>query len=425
MKRLAVKILSVCARAVINKYQPKIVAITGTVGKSSAKEAAYAVLKHSLVTRSSFGNYNTEIGTPLSVLGLSAPGRSIFRWLKVFGRTIRLLLVADHTYPDVLVLEMAADKPGDIAALTAIAKPHIAAITAITPVHMEKFGSMEKVKKEKTGIWHGMTPNGVAVANIDDPLVREDAEKIKGKKITYGFSADAQIRAGEINIFEGGGAEIEERVKGTAFKLYSDGSVLPVHLPGVLGRSHVLSALSGVAIGTAMGLNYHEVIEGLHGYGALPGRMRLIPGIKHTLLVDDTYNSSPAASISALEELKNVPIGEGNKHYAVLGDMLELGEDSERYHTEIGRKAAELGIGVLVGVGERSATIAAAAREAGMEEGNVFHFGRAEDAGRFIQDRIKRGDALLIKGSRGMRMERVTKELMAEPERAGELLVHE
>lgn len=424
MRKIAIKILSACARAVLKKYQPKIVAITGTVGKSSAKEAVFAVLKNSLVTRASAGNYNTDIGVPLTILDLAAPGKSFFKWFGIALKTLRLLVKTDHSYPDVLVLEMGADSPGDIDALTAVAAPQVAVLTAVTPVHLLKYGSLEALQKEKARIWRGLGSTGIAVGNIDDPRVREEMQKVKTKKITYGFSPEAEIRAGEATIFQGLGEYIEERIRGVAFKLYSEGSALPVHLSGVFGRTHVSAATTGAAIGLAMGLNYHEIVEGLHDYRPLPGRMRLIAGIKHTLLIDDSYNSSPAACRSALEELKLIPVAEGNKRYAILGDMLELGTESVRYHLEIGRWAAELGIDVLIGVGELGREIVKAAKDAGMDEGRVFHFGDVVEAGRLAQDLIKRGDISLIKGSRAMRMERITKELMAEPERADELLVH-
>lgn len=423
MRYIAIRLLSMCARAVLRKYQPKIVAITGTVGKSSAKEAAFAVLKNFLVTRESRGNYNTEIGVPLTIIDLPAPGKSFFKWLAVGFKTLGLLFKINHAYPDVLVLEMGADKPGDIDALTNIAIPQIAVVTAITPAHLLKYGSLEALQKEKARIWYRLGSTGVAVGNIDDPRVSEELQKVKIKKITYGFSPEAEIRSGDMTIFQGPGEYIEERIRGVAFKLYSDGSALPVHLSGVFGRTHVSAATTGAAIGLAMGLNYHEIVEGLHEYRPLPGRMRLIPGIKHTLLLDDSYNSSPAACRSALEELKSIPVAEANKRYAILGDMLELGAESARYHLEIGRAAAQLGIDVVIGVGELGGEIVRAAKVAGMEEGKIFHFARADEAGRFAQDLIKYGDVILIKGSRAMRMERITKELMAEPLRAEDLLV--
>lgn len=424
MRNIAIKILSACAKAVLKKYQPRIIAITGTVGKSSAKEAVFSSLKNSLVARASSGNYNTQIGVPLSVLDLGMPGKSPFKWLHLLGRAAKLLLKTDHTYPDVLILEMGADKPGDIAELTAIAKPNIAVITAITPVHLQKYGSFDALQKEKLGIWRFLDKNGIAIGNIDDPRVAEEMKKIKFKKFSYGFSAEADIRAGEKTIYQGGGEEIEERTKGIAFKLYSHGSVLPVHLPGVYGDAHILSALAGAAVGSAMGLNSHEIIEGLHGYKPLPGRMSLIPGIKHTLILDDTYNSSPAACLRALEDLKSIPISEGNRYYAILGDMLELGAGSVNYHREAGARAAELGIDAIIGVGKLASEIIRGAAEAGLPKENLFHFADTESAGRFAQERIKRGDVILIKGSRGMKMENITKELMVEPEQAEELLVH-
>lgn len=422
MKQLAIKILAICARSVLRKYQPKIVAITGTVGKSSAKEAVYAVLRHSLVVRASFGSYNNELGVPLSILNLPPPGRNILKWIKAIFHTAKLLFITDHTYPDVLILEMGADRVGDIAKLTSIVPPNVAVLTAITPVHLEKFGNLETVQREKARIWSRL--HGVAVGNIDDERVRMELSKVKTKTVTYGISEDAIVRTDGAAIFTGAGEEIYEKIRGVAFKLLGDGSALPVHIPGVLGKSHLYAALAGAATGVAFGLNYHDIVEGLHLYSPLPGRMRLLPGIKHTLLIDDTYNASPAAMESALTELKDLPINEGNKKFACLGDMLELGADSESLHAEVGRIVASSGIDILVCVGERSAGVARAASLGGMAEDHIFHFAGSAEAGTFLQDRIRRGDIILIKGSRGMHLEKVVKELMAEPLRAEELLVH-
>jgi UDP-N-acetylmuramoyl-tripeptide--D-alanyl-D-alanine ligase len=299
----------------------------------------------------------------------------------------------------------------------------VAVLTAVTPVHLEKFGNMEAVQREKARIWSRL--RGVAVGNIDDEKVRMEISKVKTKTVTYGISEDATVRADGISVFTGAGEEVYEKIRGVAFKLLGDGSALPVHLPGVLGRSHLYAALAGAATGVAFGLNYHDIVEGLHLYSPLPGRMRLLPGIKHTLLIDDTYNASPAAMESALTELQELPINEGNKKFACLGDMLELGAESDSLHADIGSLAASSGIDILVCVGERSASIIKAAALGGMAEDHIFHFAGAAEAGKFVQDRIRRGDIILIKGSQSIRLERAVEEIMAEPDRKAELLVRQ
>jgi UDP-N-acetylmuramoyl-tripeptide--D-alanyl-D-alanine ligase len=172
-------------------------------------------------------------------------------------------------------------------------------------------------------------------------------------------------------------------------------------------------------------MNLVDVSKALANYQAPPGRMRILEGIKHTLILDDTYNSSPQSSLMALGSLKRIELFTGARRFAVLGDMLELGSYTAEGHREVGKFAVQAGVDELVVVGERSVDTMQAAKKAGMAEERIFHFDTSEQAGRFVQDRIKQGDLILVKGSQGMRMEKVVKEIMAEPLRAEELLVRQ
>ncbi|MFA5358390.1 MAG: UDP-N-acetylmuramoyl-tripeptide--D-alanyl-D-alanine ligase [Patescibacteria group bacterium] len=428
MKKLIQKILRFFARRILLRYKPQVVGITGSIGKTSCKEAIYTVLSSEFSARQNDKNYNNEFGVPLTVIGTETGGRNIFKWLLVFGRATRLLFWRDKSYPAVLVLEMGADHPGDIKYLTDFVKCYVGVVTGVAPVHIEFFGDLENIAKEKSVMVKSLDKNGIAVLNYDDELVRGMANGLRaGKVITYGFEAGAEVQGYEEKI---SGQNISrkdgvEAIRGISFKVSYDGNVVPVFLPAVVGKHSVNAALAAIAVGVAFGLNLVRIAESLGQYRPPKGRMNLIDGIKYTLIIDDTYNSSPKPAIAALEVLAKVQLPQARRKYAVLGDMLELGSYTERAHLEVGRKVAELGIDYLLTVGERSLQVANAAIGAGMSEDRVYTFDNSAEAGKFLQDRIEQGDLILVKGSQGMRMEKIVKELMAEPLRAKELLARQ
>lgn len=421
MKKLIQKILYVIARAVLKKYKPEVIGITGSMGKTSTKEAVFAVLSSKLRVRQNLKNYNNELGVPLSILGVESGRKSVFKWLGVILHGVRLILFRDAGYPQILVLEMGADHPGDIKYLTDLAPCKVGVVTGIGPAHLEFFESIEKIVKEKRIIVSHLNSDGFAVLNRDDEKVYEMREKTRAKVLTYGFDSAADVRAQEEGVI-GEGVDI----RGINFKLSYAGAVVPIFIPGVLGKQHIYAALAGATVGIAYGMNLVEIAESLKNYKAPKGRMNLVPGIKRTLIIDDTYNASPIPTEVALEVLQAIKLpAEDDKKFAVLGDMLELGSFSEEGHKQVGRAAAGDGIDYLVTIGERSRDIARAALAAGMSEDRVSNFPTPEEAGIFVQNKMKQGDIVLVKGSQGMRMEKVVKELMAEPLQACELLVRQ
>lgn len=421
--------LKMLAKMVLAKYKPKIIGITGSIGKTSTKDAVYTVLAGKFNVRRNIKNYNNEIGLPLTILGFDSPGRNIFGWLFLFFKAFGLIVFRDNNYPKILVLEMGVDRPGDMSYLNSIAKADIGVVTFIGPVHLEYFGSIDKIKEEKGKLIKNIDASGWAIINYDNEKARQLANKSQAKVLKFGLNEGADIRAQEV-VFSFAGMENFENnnfnnLSGITFKLSYKGSFVPVHLPNVLGQSAVYAALGAAAVGVASGLNLLEISEALNKFDAPKGRMNIIPGIKKTLIIDDTYNSSPQAVISALEVIKEIPINPGARKVAVLGDMFELGSISEESHIEVGRYLVKCGVVRLVAVGARSLGITRGAKEAGMSEDHIFHFDDSQTAGEFVKGRIKSGDLVFVKGSQGMRMEKVVKEIMAEPQKAGELLVRQ
>ncbi len=425
MKKLIQYKLKILAKMILGKYRPDVIGITGSVGKTSAKEAIACVLsENKFKVRRNIKNYNNEIGLPLTIIGADSPGSNIFGWLAVFSKALKLILFKDKNYPKILVLEMAADKPGDISYLTAMVKPKVGVLTLIGPVHLEFFGSLEKIIEEKSLIFSNLENNGWAVLNYDDGKARQAVKKMEIKKfLTYGLDEQAKIRAQELNISLAN--ESNNKILGISFKLSYNGSAVPVILPNVLGQPAVYAALAGAAVGIIYGLNLVEISQALKKFKSPLGRMNLINGVKNTLIIDDTYNASPQSTIKALEALVNLPFKSSNQRYAVLGDMLELGSYSETAHYEVGQIVAENKVDKLIVVGERARDIGRGAINAGLNENNIFHFDNSVEAGKFIQDRINPGDIILVKGSQGMRMEKVVLEIMAQPLRVKELLVRQ
>ena len=411
--------LKLFAKAILLKYKPDFIGITGSVGKTSCKEAVFAVLSANFNVRKNIKNYNNEIGVPLTIIGAYSGNKSIIKWLKVFFKALKLLFTTDYLYPKILILEMGADKPNDISYLLSFIKCKIGILTAIGDAHIEYFGTQNKIATEKRLIISELVQDGWAIINKDNELAWAQKAHAKANVMSFGIHNESAVQADDIILLS------RSNELGLNFKLRNEGTVVPVFLPNIVSHQHVYAILAGVAVGIIYNLNLVAISELVQKYKGIAGRTRLIPGIKHTQLIDDTYNSSPLACQAAIDLLVTLPIKEGARRFAILGDMLELGKFSEASHQEVGRYIAEHNIDILITVGEMSRDIARGAKEAGMKDEYVFSFTRTDEAGHFIQNRMKEGDIVLIKGSQGMRMEHITKEIMAEPERAKELLVRQ
>lgn len=413
------KILRFFSKSVLRKYKPVIVAVTGSVGKTSTKEAIYHVLKTSFgekEVRRNQRNYNNEIGVPLTIFGMETAGRSIFLWFLKFCK-IFYMLVFKIKYPSFLVLEMGADRPGDIKYLVNFVRPKVGVITALgeIPVHVEFFAGPQELAKEKRNLISSMDENGIAILNYDDEAVKSMAEGIRAKIFTYGLREKADIRATNYDLK----TDINGNVSELNFKLEFSGSSVPAKLINVLGVQHLYSALAAASVGITFNMNLVEIVEALKEFQPLPGRMRLIKGVKNTLIIDDTYNAALLSMEAALDGLK---IFENRRKIVVLGDMLEIGEYAPEAHKKIGKKAAEVA-DLIFTVGPRAKFIAEEAIKQGIPENRIFQYLISDDAAMKVQEEIKENDIILIKGSRAMKMEKVVKEIMAEPDKAGELLV--
>lgn len=408
----AERLLGFMARMVLRKHRPLIVGVTGSVGKSSAKEAAALVLSDFGSVRKSEGNYNNEIGLPLTVLGVGTAGSAFGRMLSAMVR-FPFLMIWPSSYPETLVLEMGVDRPGDMNALLDILTVKIGVVTRVGESHVEYFGSVANIAKEKGRLISSLPADGFAILNADDGRVLGMAKKTKAVVMSYGFDAGATVRADNIL------SQRTENGIGSSFKLNYAGKSIPVRLPGVVARHHISDALAGAAVGIAAGMNLVDIAKRLEGFAPLPGRLRFLVGRNGSGLLDDTYNASPASVSAALETLREIP---AHRKVVVFGDMLELGAISEEEHRKLADGILSAQVGMAVLVGKRMRSLGDELRSRGMDRGNVLNFPDPDSAAMTIRDLVRGGDLVLVKGSQGLRMEKISEALLGQPADAASVL---
>jgi len=436
------------AARVIRREQPTIIAVTGSVGKSSTKNAVGIILDAAdpqAKVRVSIKNYNNELGVPLTILGLRAPGRSPFLWVRAVWTVLFFALGWKRTGIKTFVLEMGADKPGDLAYLTRIAPPSVGLVTAVTPedpamapVHAANYASIDAMAAEKATLVEAVRVGGTAILNADDERVRAMRALTKERVYTFGQTEGADVRlVGTRMVCEEG--EHGNESKGIEISVESFNRLRKIFLPGVFGKPIAYAVCAALTVSAILDNDIDESLGRLkEKFRGLPGRTRIIPGIKYTTLLDDSYNASPVAVLSALRDLAQLDLKEGQRRVACLGEMRELGEQSEALHRLVGAEAAKLNLDLLVVCGTLAHVMAEGARGAGMADDRIKIFDDTPEAGLFLQEWIKPGDVVLAKASEGphpssanwnqvtgVRMERIIKELMADPARAGELLVRQ
>ncbi len=418
-KKIITYILRVESQLVLWKYKPKIVAITGTVGKTSTKDAVYAVVSGISYVRKSEKSYNSEIGLPLTILGVPNGWNNPLIWFLNILKGL-WLFIGPHKYPKWLVLEVGISKPGDMRRTASWLKTDAVIITMIgdTPAHIEFFDSHKHLVEEKSSLIKTLKKDGILILNNDDEVVRGMKEKTKNCIVTFGFKEDSDLKGLGDNIFYNNLGVPE----GLIFRIDEKDNSFPVVIEGVFGRNHIYASLAALAFSSGLKFNMIDAISKLKNYSVPPGRMRLLEGINNSFIIDDTYNSSPFALLSALKTLGEVKcLG---KKIAVLGDMLELGKHTEEAHKNVGLIAKE-NTEVLIVVGPRAQKIKEGAIEAGMNIENIFEFLNSKEAGEFLKTLIQKDDLVLIKGSQGMRMEYAVEAILLDKKNKKNLLVRQ
>jgi UDP-N-acetylmuramoyl-tripeptide--D-alanyl-D-alanine ligase len=348
----------------------RIVGITGSVGKTTTKEAVHSVLSRSFSTLKSEESYNNEIGVPLTLLRLDEKHNRA-------------------------VVELGMYALGEIAHLAEIALPQVGVVTNVTHSHLERLGSLERIAKAKAELVEALPPDGIAILNGDDPHVKAMAELTEARVFCYGLSPDNDLWA----------SHVESRgLDGVRFRMHFGLETVHVKIP-LLGRHSVHTALAAAAVGLVEGQPWGLIVAGLRD---MEVQLRLLatPGLNASTLIDDSYNSSPTSSLAALNLLAELM----GRKIAVLGDMLELGSYEDEGHRKVGRRAAEV-VDKLVTVGELGAVIGREAIAVGMNESDVFFAQDNDEAVESLRNLVTSGDLVLIKGSRGMHMEDIVAKL--------------
>ena len=358
------------------RFTPFVVGVTGSIAKTSTKEAIAAVLASRFTILRSEGNQNNEIGLPLTVLRMGS----------------------EH---DAAVLEMGMYVRGEIAELARIAQPRVGVVTAVQPVHLERIGSLKAIESAKGELLEALPPEGMAVLNADDVIVRRMGSRSVARSVTYGFADDADV---------GAEAVVSAGLEGMRFTLRAEGLRRPLAIP-TLGRLSVHNALAGAAVGRVAGLSFDEVEAGLAAGWSAPHRVEIVR-LGAITVIDDTYNASPRSVVAALDLLAGLPGRRG----AVLGEMLELGDASDAGPRLVGEAVART-VEWLIVVGRGAAGIAESAIAMGMDRARVVQVLDMETAFEALGPRLRDGDVLLVKASRGIGLDRLVDNLRRDLQR--------
>lgn len=419
IKKIIISILTLEASILLSRQKPRIIAVSGSVGKTATKDAIFAALSPHVHIRKSEKSMNSEFGVPLTILGLESGWRNPLVW------THNLIIGAyrawrSEKYPKWLVLEIGADRPGDIAAIAKWVKPDIVVLTHVPeiPVHVEFFDSPDAVMREKRSLVDHIRPGGTVIINGDDGRIKDSLAAWRGDLIMYGSEPHNHfVGEGNVIMYD------EGKPIGISFNAVYEGAITPVHIFGSVGVPRMYAALAALAAAKVAGIAVREAAAALSAWTPTPGRMRLLDGPHGSIIIDDTYNSSPAAAIAALDTLADI---ESPRKIAILGDMMELGKYSADAHRNVGAHAAKI-VDRLITVGIRSRQTGESALDNGLKERDVLEYEIDESrrAGQELREKLRKGDVVLVKGSQSMRMEKTVEILMAYPEKAKEQLVRQ
>ncbi|PIS32346.1 hypothetical protein COT40_00510 [Candidatus Peregrinibacteria bacterium CG08_land_8_20_14_0_20_41_10] len=419
IKKTVLLILIWLARQKLKQTRPFIIGITGSIGKTTTKEAVFHLLQTKFKVKKNEGSYNTDFGLPLTVLNQKSGLNSMQKWFKILLKGLGQLFQKEVC--QYLVLEMGADKPGDITFLRKIVTPQIAVVTTVAPVHLAEgqFKNLEEIAEEKSQLLLNLSTESWTILNHDDPRVLKMSLKTKTKLLTYGTSLQANLIA----------SQIQTDLNGLTFTV-SHKNEQQVFQSPLLGKHQIYTLLPAIAVGITQGFSLAEAALSFRKFTGPRGRFNLISGIKNSKIIDSSYNASPLAMRGALEFLaaQNVP-----RKIAVLGSLNELGITAEQHHRAIGQQVASI-VTLLVTVGKQAYWIAESAQTHNSQPAHhlvrgrliTHHFLDPEEAGHWLKDKLKTGDLILVKGSQNnIRLEKLIKIIMAEPEKATELLVRQ
>ena len=389
MKKILQNYLKFWAKKYLQRAKPCIVAITGSVGKTTTKEAIFAVLaeKYKKDVVKSSGNLNSETGVPLAILGYKKSPKKFYEWIPVIF-TAPLSSYSQKIFK-IMILEFAADKPGDIKYLSSIASPDIAVITAIGPSHLANFKSMEKVAQEKLSLLWSLKSGGQAVLNTDDEILKKASYGGRFEKITYAIGSKADITASSIStVVSGIGVTTNFQISG---KVSVD-----IVLTVLGGKAVVYASLAAASVGKILGVNITDIKNGLKKIVPESHRMQIFRGANNSIIIDDSYNANPLSMKNALNVLAGL---KAKRKIAVLGEMREIGDTTDAVHKEIGEIAAK-SADLVVAIGTQAKKFNA-----------QKYFASKEEATKYLLKEVRENDIILVKASRSIGLDEVVESL--------------
>ncbi len=431
LRSLFTSVLTALARGVLAKYRPTVIAVAGSVGKTLTREAIYQALRGSFLVWEAHHSLNSEIGVPLAIFGVRDRPTSPAGWLRAIWTGTRLRF-RYRPYPELLVLELGEDHPGDIASLCALVQPRVGVVTAVGSAHLRQFKTTAAIAEEMAALLSALPEDGFAVLNADDPAVVALADRTAATVATVGFSREAEIRAqGAILLLPKKSVDaleipIPPRLQSTVML---EGEKVDLTLRGFVAPHQVLSALAALAVGRSFGIPAADLLARLRTLNPFKGRMHYLNGLRGCAIIDDSYNASPAAVQAALTVVEKFPAVK--RRIIVLGVMDEIGETSPREHRTIGAAVAGTA-DIFVAVAQPGKDYSSpaedyrdGAREAGLDEDAIITVSDSRAAGEWLAEHVRPGDLVLIKGSQVARMERTVAAVLGDPEQASSLLVRQ
>lgn len=394
------------AKFILWRHRPKIVIVTGSIGKTCTREAIFSVLKRKFRVKRNRDGKNERRDIIFNILGIEEIRKNPFKGVAGFLKAIFSL----GDYPEIFVFETGLRKSGDLKKFKFL-KPEVVIITALgeIPAYIEFFDGPKSLASQNFKALEKLPHFGYAVLNYDDETVRKMGDIINAHTLTFGFQNGADFAVSDIaqNF-----SEDNLKNSGTTFKLNHDGHSVPVWLYQVYGKPQVYAALAGVVLGSIFKMNLIEISDALKNYKSPLGRMTLEEGMNGSWIINDYYEASPNSMISAVQTLKEFCCKQ--RKIAILGDMIGIGKYTEQAHRIVGEACSKF-LDLLLCVGPRAKFIADEAVNRGFPSERVFEFESAEQAGRMAQKTVRGGDLILVKGSREMQMEKATAQIKKYP----------